>query len=658
MGVRCVDTIANLKAVNTATLGADTSNNTVLALGYYAAGDGGGGYFQFVSSSAVADDGGGVIAPNAGSGRWLRRLDTDEVTLAQFGCRGDGTTNDTTQLQRCINYANTSGVRNVFVPPTNQFYNITATLAVPGLMRIYGVGYASAIKMTPTSGTGLDVTQPNMVNITGSDVTIESIRLFGMNIETGYYPQTGGTSEGIRVATSAPQRIVIRNCFLHHIISNAIAIKGGKSEVVITGNTLFGNNGNKNIDIAVNGLSLPEPLERVIITDNYCLSNCDQGIKVADISSRDILIARNHIVPILDTGAAATGAACMRRHGILIAYALGSTTTGNRIVISDNIIRHTKWTGIYINDGLGGWIVGPYVISGNYISDIGYEAGNTISGGISVIGSGKGDVFTANRVERTFNDVPGIKISHSQTSADDKTCVVSHNSLSDCSVAGVLLIQNGHNSEITGNLFTNNTEHDIRLQLNTGSTLEHKNMIADNKIQRNNTNFESIHIDSQSSTCVTWIFRNHFTGSSSATLADSNSAVLSRTRFVNFRENYVKNFYYGVFLQSYVGGRELLTVIDDNYFENVNTAVRAERTTTTPILPVSGNRYSNVTTKAGPAGVVCKRNPSAITQYLSAAPTTGTWVAGDVVYNSAPAVGQPIGWMRTSSAWRSVGNLA
>jgi hypothetical protein len=47
--------------------------------------------------------------------------------------------------------------------------------------------------------------------------------------------------------------------------------------------------------------------------------------------------------------------------------------------------------------------------------------------------------------------------------------------------------------------------------------------------------------------------------------------------------------------------------------------------------------------------------------YKSAAPTTGTWNVGDRVFNSAPAVGQPKGWIctvaGTPGTWVSEGNL-
>lgn len=45
----------------------------------------------------------------------------------------------------------------------------------------------------------------------------------------------------------------------------------------------------------------------------------------------------------------------------------------------------------------------------------------------------------------------------------------------------------------------------------------------------------------------------------------------------------------------------------------------------------------------------------------TAQPTTGTWVAGDIVWNTAPASPAPVGWVCTVSGtggpaqWRSFG---
>jgi hypothetical protein len=46
----------------------------------------------------------------------------------------------------------------------------------------------------------------------------------------------------------------------------------------------------------------------------------------------------------------------------------------------------------------------------------------------------------------------------------------------------------------------------------------------------------------------------------------------------------------------------------------------------------------------------------------TAAPTTGTWAVGDAIWNSAPAVGEPLGWVCTEAgapgSWKAMGRLA
>ena len=41
-----------------------------------------------------------------------------------------------------------------------------------------------------------------------------------------------------------------------------------------------------------------------------------------------------------------------------------------------------------------------------------------------------------------------------------------------------------------------------------------------------------------------------------------------------------------------------------------------------------------------------------------AAPTTGTWSQGDIVWNTAPTAGGSIGWVYTGTAWKTFGSIA
>jgi hypothetical protein len=78
-----------------------TGNPNVFVTGYYAPGDGGGGQYWYNAADTTSADNGGTIIVASDGGRWY--LDyTDFVTSKQFGCKADGSTNDTTALNAAI----------------------------------------------------------------------------------------------------------------------------------------------------------------------------------------------------------------------------------------------------------------------------------------------------------------------------------------------------------------------------------------------------------------------------------------------------------------------------------------------------------------------------------------------------------------------------
>lgn len=100
-----VATISALKAVTIATV---PTNFQARVLGYYAAGDGGGGTFYYSSGSSTTDNGGTVIQPTTGSGRWLRVV-PGYIAPEMFGMKGDGATDDYTQWKALIAWVNAQG---------------------------------------------------------------------------------------------------------------------------------------------------------------------------------------------------------------------------------------------------------------------------------------------------------------------------------------------------------------------------------------------------------------------------------------------------------------------------------------------------------------------------------------------------------------------
>lgn len=121
-----VQTIAALKLTSSIVDGSCVSLD-----GYYAEGDGGGGLFFWNATSVLADNGGTVIqATGVVTGRWIRLLSNGITTPLQFGCKGDGATDDTTAFQNCLN----SGVPTIVVPVTAASYLISQ-VTIPATVR-------------------------------------------------------------------------------------------------------------------------------------------------------------------------------------------------------------------------------------------------------------------------------------------------------------------------------------------------------------------------------------------------------------------------------------------------------------------------------------------------------------------------------------------
>lgn len=114
-----------------------TNNVIVQTIGHSVSGSGPGTYYYHVNSTATPDSGTIFFGPTS-SGRLHRIGDPYFVDVMQFGARGDGSTNDTTAINRAITYASSvaSTYRHalLYFPPGHSF--LVSRLEVPRLIDI------------------------------------------------------------------------------------------------------------------------------------------------------------------------------------------------------------------------------------------------------------------------------------------------------------------------------------------------------------------------------------------------------------------------------------------------------------------------------------------------------------------------------------------
>lgn len=217
---------------------------------------------------------------------------------------------------------------------------------------------------------------------------------------------------------------------------------------------------------------------------------------------------------------------------------------------------------------------------------------------------------------------------------------------------GGFLLNESENTMITGNSIKNNIGRGIEIEGGTTGSVIVGNLIVDD--QATATQDDGIQMntgDGETHTNIL-ISDNHIEG----------------------------NQTHGIELQTTVAGATFNGVyIKNNVIKNNGSyGLFSANNGTVSNLMISGNEFSGNTTRdvrltgiSSISGVVFKdnrwdKNKSSFDQakdgYHSAAPTSGTWAVGDVVYHSAPAAAGNIGWVCVTAGspgtWKSFGTIA
>ena len=208
-------------------------------------GDGGEGYWRFDASSSATANGGTILAPDSGTGRWIRQGVGTRIDALWFGVIADGSTNNSTVVQAAVTYAITTGRSEVLFPAgVSKFTGDAITATLTGQSGIAFVG----------RGTG--ITQILIDNSSGNGFVVTCSRPGGTNGEGNWWLNvTPSNSVSFRDMTIATNKV------------------NTGTAIMIDGKSYEGRPGP------------PMQIENVSITGNDGLTECfAKGVDLLDVS--------------------------------------------------------------------------------------------------------------------------------------------------------------------------------------------------------------------------------------------------------------------------------------------------------------------------------------------------------------------------------------
>lgn len=579
------------------------------------------------------------------------------ANVLDYGADPTGVADSTTAFQTAVN----SGVAAVYVPGTSTYYMITDDITVPNGVTVYGDGWDSLVRQ---------FTLNKDVFIAGNSNTFRALRLKVAD---------GNDTDFVNcVYASAVNNLSVLDCFLEpgDLGGVGVHIRNVQNSVV-RGNRIYGGKYTSGVSTAASAADIllysSGASERHIIDGNFCLSNNSQGIFIDALGyDGDILVANNACVTLDTTTCTETGTWALattggnRRHGIVIGYN-SSTVSGPRTVVSGNVCRNTRWTGIY-KQGVSS---GPVIIANNICDLNGYDVANSLSGGVYFNQSGHEEVI-GNYISRFQNTNTGTgAITVTAAVAPVISASIRSNTIQGSLGKGLVLTTNCAFVEVAENTLLSNVGNDIDVNPNAGNAnIAGHNIVRNRIVRTSGSAVTAISINVQASTRTMVVKGNRITGNDNTTLSDQNSAIRTPQAYENVRviDNEIENFYYGFYSAGYyTTGRSPNYMYERNTIRDCNTGFVIAGTSGNHTVPVVDNRFISVTTQLSNAGLgatvgrIVARLGDNFSWQTTAAPATGAWAVGDQSANSTPVVGQPKGWMctvaGTPGTWVSTGNL-
>jgi hypothetical protein len=577
----------------------------------------------------------------------------ESVSVKDFGAIGDGVTDDTTAIANALAYAGISKSA-VYFPGTPNSYRITNEFIVPDGVTLYGDGWSSKIVQT--------VREKN-VFISGSYCTFDKLHLIGDNGTTAIsFTKNNG------IFASDKNVINIQNCYFEKFESGGVQLRNCK-DTNISNNWFFSNPWGTIASASDITLYSPSTGARVVITNNFCLSNNSQAMFLDALGGDGDIVVSNNICVTLDPATciesgtwALIANGGRRRHGIVVGYT-SSSVSGPRTIVDGNICRNTRWTGIYKQ----GQSSGAVIISNNLCDLNGYQSANSLSAGIFINDSGNEQVV-GNYITNFQNPQQGVG-GITSVGGNDAPVLISNNVVKGSLGNGLFSTINSQNLKISENLFISNARQDIFHIPNPG-TSQGNHIISNNYIYK--TSIErAIIIDIQSGLLPVYIENNRILGSDNTVASTSNAGIFLRGTSVfsmcTVKNNIVENMYYGVYVNNYLTTNRD-AVIESNIIKNCNTGFGLGANSANQTIPLVNNIFINTSNPVtsvlsgfGVGRIVTRSGTKFVIQTTSAAPTTGAWERGDKAYFNDATAGGKIGAVCVTSGspgtWKNFGAI-
>lgn len=593
------------------------------AAGYYIPGDGGGGLYALDAGDTASPDNGGTVIVASDGGRW-KLCETGIVSVKQFGAAGNGSADDGAYIQAAVNAL---GGKRLFFP---KGVYIAASITVASSIEWVGEGPESVIRQK-------ELSNRNFIQVGGIGTQVS---FFDLTIDQNSNNQTYGQGKFALNCTAVGQGIS-RPAILHterihmtNTCEGAIRFLGDRTEtnreMLRVVRCRFTNGSESRSSPAYNTFTLYIADAATAVIEGchfeHAPSESGEGIPAISVAGTNVSSVEYSKLSITDN--------------YFSGY--GRFTNGSGIGVIDLYIwsRNVVLTGNRLENSHVAPIRGKVnadnlVVSGNVIHGVTQHIPSSASG-ISLVPATVGPV--AGRYVITDNIVKGggfrgIEITGT---ADNKPELVEVSGNMIDTVADIgIYVGNVKHFTIASNMISDTGGSGITYALCEGN-----GKIADNLIKgAGSTGIGYVGV--QKSLCLS-IAGNMIDSPAAQGIAVENIGELL------LHGNIVKN------------------VVSVN---GTQRAFRIGGTSAVDVASIKNNVVSG-TVASGPvtytgAGATALQEDgnswNGAVKYGSAAPTTGTYARGDIVYNTTPIPGSGIGWVCTSAGspgtWKAFGTI-